>query len=403
MGEEIVDKQQLLEVFASHFGGDTPPRLARAPGRVNLIGEHTDYNDGFVLPMAIDCALWLAVRPRSDRQVILYSLNFAEMAAFSLDDIRPSAERSWNDYVRGVAWALEEQGYQLTGMEGVVAGDVPIGAGLSSSAAIEVATAQAFQLVSGFEWDGVTVALACQRAENEFVGMQCGIMDQFIVALARKDHALLIDCRSLEYELVPLPAGARIVVSDTMKSRELVGSEYNLRRQQCEEGVRLLGQRWPAIKALRDVSLEQFEQCEGQLPDVVRRRCRHIISENERVLASVAALKQGHLAHFGRLMDASHISLRDDYEVSCRELDVITDIARAIEGCLGSRMTGAGFGGCAVSLVRNETVERFKEHLEKEYEGETGLRPRVYVCTASQGAGEVAVGVWNSQAGQGVV
>ncbi len=392
MGEEMVDKQQLLEVFAIHFGGDSPPRLGRAPGRVNLIGEHTDYNDGFVLPMAIDRALWLAVRSRSDRQVVLHSLNFTETVTFSLDDIRPGAERSWNDYVRGVAWALEEQGYQLRGMEGVVAGDVPVGAGLSSSAAIEVAAAQAFQLVSGFEWDGVTIALACQRAESEFVGMQCGIMDQFIAALAQEDHALLIDCRSLEYELVPLPAGVKIVVSDTMKRRELVGSEYNLRRQQCEEGVRLLSQHVPGIKALRDVSLEQFERYEGQLPDVVRRRCRHIITENERVLTSVEALKRGALAHFGRLMDASHLSLRRDYQVSCRELDVITDIARRLEGCLGSRMTGAGFGGCAVSLVRSEAVEGFKERLEEEYYRETGLRPRVYVCTASQGAGEVAAG-----------
>ncbi len=393
MDKAIVDKQQLREAFEVHFGGGPPPRLARAPGRVNLIGEHTDYNDGFVLPMAIDRALWLAVRPRSDRQVVLHSLNFTETAAFSLDDIRPSAERSWNDYVRGVAWALEERGYQLRGMEGVIAGDVPIGAGLSSSAAIEVAAAQAFQLVSGFEWDGVTVALACQRAEGEFVGMQCGIMDQFIAALARQDHALMIDCRTLEYELVPLPAGVKIVVSDTMKSRELVGSEYNLRRQQCEEGVRLLSQHVPGIRALRDVSLEQFGQYEGLLPDVVRRRCRHIVNENERVLASVEALKQSHLAGFGRLMDASHISLRDDYEVSCRELDVITEIARALEGCLGSRMTGAGFGGCAVSLVRNEAVEGFKKRLEQEYQRETGLRSKVYVCTASQGAGEVAIGI----------
>jgi galactokinase len=387
-----VDKQQLLEAFEVHFGG-TPPRLARAPGRVNLIGEHTDYNDGFVLPMAIGRALWLAIRPRSDRQVVLHSLNFTETATFSLDDIRPSAERSWNDYVRGVAWALGEQGYQLTGMEGVIAGDVPIGAGLSSSAAIEVAAAKAFQLVSGFEWEGVTIALACQRAENEFVGMQCGIMDQFIAALAQQDHALMIDCRSLEHESVPLPAGVKIVVSNTMKSRELVGSEYNLRRQQCEEGVRLLSQHLPDIKALRDVSLDLLERYAGQWPDVVWRRCRHIVSENGRVLASVEALKRGDLAHFGRLMDASHISLRDDYEVSCRELDVITDIARTIDGCLGSRMTGAGFGGCAISLVRNEAVEGFKKHLEKEYERETGLRPKVYVCTASQGAGEVAAGV----------
>ncbi len=385
----MISVEGLIAAFGEQFGEHPPPRLVRAPGRVNLIGEHTDYNDGFVLPMAIDRAVWLVVRPRDDRQVIVSSLDFGGTTSFSLDEISHNADQLWSNYLRGVAWALQEQGYRLRGMEGVIAGDVPIGAGLSSSAATEVAAAKAFQVVSGFDWDGVTVALACQRAENEFVGMRCGIMDQFIAVLGQRGHALLIDCRSLAHELVPLPTGLRVVVADTMKRRGLVDSEYNLRRQQCEEGVERLQEHLPGIRALRDVSSADLVRYGHTLPEVVRRRCMHVVQENERVLRAVAALREGDAVAFGRLMNASHASLRDLYEVSCRELDLMVEIARSVDGCLGARMTGAGFGGCTVNLVEEGAVSRFQEIVRKAYERQTGLAPHLYVCAASEGAGEV--------------
>jgi len=386
---DIVDIERLITAFGEQFGGYPPPRLVRAPGRVNLIGEHTDYNDGFVLPMAINHAVWLAVRPRDDRQVIVHSLDFEGTASFSLDEITHDADQPWSNYLRGAAWALQEQGYRLRGMEGVIVGDVPIGAGLSSSAATEVAAAKALQVVSGFEWDEVTMALACQRAENEFVGMRCGIMDQLIAVLGQRGHALLIDCRSLAHELVPLPMGVKVVVADTMKRRGLVDSEYNLRRQQCEDGVQRLWEHLPGTRALRDVSSADLARYGHILPGVVRRRCTHVVQENERVLEAVAALQVGDAVAFGRLMDASHTSLRDLYEVSCRELDLMVEIARSVPGCLGARLTGAGFGGCTVSLVEEGAVSQFQEIVREAYQRQTGLAPQLYVCVASDGVGEV--------------
>lgn len=339
--------------------------------------------------MAINRAVWLAVRPRDDQQVVVHSLDFEATTSFSLDEITLDADQSWSNYVRGVAWALQEQGYRLRGMEGIIVGDVPIGAGLSSSAASEVATAKAFQVVSGFEWDEVTVALACQRAENEFVGMRCGIMDQLIAVLGRRGHALLIDCRSLEHELVPLPMGIKVVVADTMKRRGLLDSEYNLRRQQCEDGVQRLRKHLPGIRALRDVSSDDLAQYGHTLPEVVRRRCTHVVQENERVLEAVAALQAGDAVCFGQLMDASHTSLRYLYEVSCHELDLMVEIARSVPGCLGARLTGAGFGGCTVSLVEERAVSEFQETVRRAYQRQTGLAPQLYVCAASDGAEEM--------------
>jgi len=385
--------------------GRLPTTVIRAPGRVNLIGEHTDYNEGFVLPVAIDRAILIAAAPRHDREVRLYALNFDERTAFSLDRIERDEQRAWSNYQRGVAHVLQEQGLPLVGMDACIWGDVPIGSGLSSSAAVEVATAYAFQTLSGFELDRVEMALLCQRAENEFVGVQCGIMDQFIACLGRRDHALLLDCRSLDYEHVPLPppappkpalrppprrkaeglggtGGAAIVVCDTMVRRGLVDSEYNARRRECAEGARLLG-----VKALRDVSVEAFERQQMGLPEVVRRRCRHVIRENQRVLDSVEALRQGDLAEFGRLMNESHRSLRDDYQVSCRELDVMVEVAQRVEGVYGSRMTGAGFGGCTVSLVEAEAVGRFRDQVARDYAAATGIEPGIYVCRAEDGVG----------------
>jgi galactokinase len=365
---------------------------------VNLIGEHTDYNDGYVLPVAIDLSILMAAAPRPDRQVVLHALDFEQRTEFSLDDIQHDAQYPWSDYQRGVAFFLQERGFELLGVNAVISGDIPVGSGLSSSAAVEVAAAYTWQVLSGFPLSRVGLALLCQQAENEFVGMKCGIMDQFICTLGQRDHALLVDCRTLEHEAVKLGAGegsprssATIVVCDTMKRRGLVDSEYNARRRECEEGVRLLQKHLPRIKALRDVSPAQFERYQGDLPEVVRRRCRHIVYENERVLQSVEALRGNDLATFGRLMNDSHISLRDDYQVSCRELNVMVEAAWQVEGVYGSRLTGAGFGGCTVSLVAGEAVELFRAHVAAEYQAATGVEPQIYVCAVEDGVREVLV------------
>ncbi|MGA9347835.1 MAG: galactokinase [Anaerolineae bacterium] len=374
--------------FAEIFGGE-PAAVVRAPGRVNLIGEHTDYNDGYVLPVAIDRSVLVAAAPRDDRQVVIHALDFGESATFSLDDIEHDQAKIWSNYQRGVAYFLEERGIKLPGLNALVVGDVPIGSGLSSSAAVEVSMAYTWQVLSGFELSRVELALLCQRAENEFVGMNCGIMDQFVSALGQRHHALLIDCRSLHYQPVPLPAEAA-VIADTMKRRGLVDSEYNTRRQECEEGVRILQRYLPQVQALRDVSTDQFVEYKGQLPEKVRQRCHHIIYENERVLKGVAALQAGDLAAFGRLMNESHASLRDDYEVSCLELDIMAEAAWKVDGVYGSRMTGAGFGGCTVSLVAEGAIEDFRAQVAATYEEATGIVPQIYVCRAEDGVGEVS-------------
>jgi galactokinase len=383
-------KSDIRETFAEVFGGE-PATVVRAPGRVNLIGEHTDYNDGYVLPVAIDRSVLVAAAPRDDRQVVIYALDFGESVEFSLDDIEYDQVNTWSNYQRGVAYFLEERGIRLPGLNAVVVGDVPIGSGLSSSAAIEVSMAYTWQVLAGFRLSRVELALLCQRAENEFVGMKCGIMDQFVSALGQRDHALLIDCRSLDHQPVPLPIGAAIIVADTMKRRGLVDSEYNTRRQECEEGVRILQRYLPQAQALRDVSSDQFVEYEEQLPENVCKRCRHIIYENERVLNSVAALRAGDLNAFGRLMNESHISLRDDYEVSCAELDIMAEAAWKVDGVYGSRMTGAGFGGCTVSLVAEEAIEDFQARVAAGYEAVTSIAPQIYVCRAEHGVGEVSL------------
>jgi len=375
--------------FAEIFGGE-PGAVVRAPGRVNLIGEHTDYNDGYVLPVAIDRSVLVAAALRGDRQVVIHALDFGESTKFSLDDIRPDQAQTWSNYQRGVAYFLEERGITLPGLNAVVIGDVPIGSGLSSSAAVEVSMAYTWQVLAGFEMSRVELALLCQRAENEFVGINCGIMDQFVSALGQRDHALLIDCRSLDHQPVPLPTGVAIVVADTMKRRGLVDSEYNTRRRECEEGVRILQRYLPEAQALRDVSVAQFKAQSSKLKaQNVRRRCRHIIYENERVLKSVTALRAGDLAAFGQLVNESHISLRDDYEVSCPELDIMAEAAWRVDGVYGSRMTGAGFGGCTVSLVAEEAIEDFRSQVATAYEEATGIVPQIYVCRAEDGVSKL--------------
>jgi len=375
--------------FTEHFWRPVD-RVARAPGRVNLIGEHTDYNDGFVLPMAIERDILVAFGRRPDRQVVLHSLDFGEAASFSLDDIQKDEVHSWSNYGRGVARELIAAGVRLRGIDAVIQGNVPIGAGLSSSAAFEVVMALALLAAADAEMDRVEVALLAQRAENRFVGMQCGIMDQFVSALGQAGHALFIDCRDLSYRAVPMPAGARVVICDTMTRRGLVSSAYNERRQQTEEAVRILSEALPGIRALRDVTPEDLARHGDRLRPVIRRRAAHVVGENARVLEAMQALQAGRAEEFGRLMDASHASLRDDYEVSSKELNLMVELAHRAPGCLGARMTGAGFGGATVNLVGEEAVPAFVETVAAEYQEATGLKPEITVSKAADGAGILA-------------
>lgn len=374
---------ELRQLVTEHFQkkyGQAPAFVVRAPGRVNLIGEHTDYNDGFVMPMAIDRAVWIALRPRSDRRVELEALDFDAPLQFDLDKFEKESS-SPAEYVKGVAWSLASAGYALNGWEGVVKGDVPIGAGLSSSAALELAVARSFHATSSFEWNPAKIALLAQKAENQWVGVNSGIMDQMISASGKNGHALLIDCRSLETESLPVPDGLAVVVLDTGTRRELVTSAYNERRSQCETAAAHFG-----VTRLRDVSLAQFEAGKAGLDDVTMRRARHVISENERVQQAKAAMLAGDPARLGQLLDASHTSLRDDFEVSSAALDQIVAAAQAHAGCIGARMTGAGFGGCAVALVKEAQVADFVQQVTRQYQAQTPHTPAVYVCRATNGA-----------------
>ena len=372
----------LPEHVTSHFiqqFGRTPEILVRAPGRVNLIGEHTDYNDGFVLPMAINRAVWIALSPRPDQEILIHSLDFPQPARFSLSALHPGQE-GWVEYVKGMAWALAAR-HVLTGWEGVLASNVPVGAGLSSSAALELAIGRAFQAVSGWEWDGKETALLAQKCENQFVGVKTGIMDQMITALGRSGHAMQLDCRTLETEHVPLPGGCAVIVLDTATRRGLVGSAYDERVAQCQEAAHHFG-----VRALRDVSPETLQAQAKELAPLTLHRARHVITENARTLEAVEAMYSGNAPKLGELMDASHTSLRDDYDVSSLELNVIVESARKQQGCLGARMTGAGFGGCAVALVESSHVETFVAQTSQDYTQKTGLTPKVYVCHPANGA-----------------
>jgi len=376
----------IAQVFRDKLGR-LPAVVGRAPGRVDLMGGHTDYNDGFVFPIALEQHIAIAASPRQDRLLRVYSQNFDEWAQVSLDDLRRLDQTRWINYLSGVAHFLQEEGLELHGLDGAVWGDVPIGSGLSSSAAMEVAAAVTFQALNGFQMEPVKMALLCQKAENQFVGMNCGIMDQFISLLGRKDHALLIDCRSLEYEPVRLPAeGYKFLVCDTQVPRQLVDSEYNTRRAQCEQAVELLRQALPHIKALRDVTLEQLDEHKGLLPEVVYRRARHVVTENGRVLQAVEAMKRGDIEALGPLFTESHNSHRYDYEVTIPALDIISQTAVDVGGAHGARMTGAGFGGCAVCLCEDGAIEAYTQELTRRYREQIGHEPGVYVCQAEDGA-----------------
>jgi galactokinase len=382
------DASELGAIFRELHG--VRPRLFAAPGRVNLIGEHTDYNDGFVLPTAIDRCTVVAAAPRDDRRVVVSSLNISETLGFDLDGPVASRQGSWLAYVEGVARILEERGARLGGATLLLVSDVPEGAGLSSSAALEISSGLAMTAVSGIDVDRIALALAGQSAEHRFVGTMSGIMDQYVAALGRAGHALLIDCRSLEATPIPVVGAAyALVICDTGVKHSLASSAYNTRRSECERGVELLREVLPSIKALRDVSVEEIERYGHLLPEPIRSRCRHVVTENARTLAAAEALRAGDFDTMGRLMAESHRSLRDDYRVSCEELDLLVELAGGVEGAVGARMTGGGFGGCTVNFVRRDALDRFRERITRGYRDRTGRDATIYVAEIGEGAREL--------------
>jgi galactokinase len=378
--------EQMKAAFTALYRTE-PTIWVRAPGRVDLMGSHTDYNLGYVLTMPIDRDTWIAARPRIGRVVRVHSLNVDQGSGFSLDAIAYDETAPWANYVRGVADVLKAEGYKLTGFDGVVHSTVPLSSGLSSSAALEAATAVLFQAMGGWEIDPVQLALLCQRAENEFVGMNCGILDQYTSILGQAGCALLLDCRDLTSQPVALPDGVQVVICDTRAKRELTGTEYGERRAQCEEGTRLLAHIYPGVTALRDVTLEQFSEHDVDLPPAVARRCRFVIEENERVLRLAERLPDGDQTAICALTTTSYKGARDLYEIGSPEMAAMMESMLSAPGVIGARQTGAGFGGCMVALVEVEKVAAFEHHVRQTYETATGIEPEVYAVQAAAGAG----------------
>jgi galactokinase len=366
-----------------------PASLFQAPGRVNLIGEHTDYNDGFVLPVSIQLRTKVSARALSARKLHIRSEFYSEDIDFDLDETNGTARKHWSDYVLGVTMALAREGFNIPGADLLITSNIPPGSGLSSSAALEVAVALTLLSIGGEHADLLQIAKICQRAENEFVGTRSGIMDQFASCFGRREHAMLLDCRSLEVRYVRVPGEVTMMVCNTMVRHELASGEYNARRRQCEQGVALFSKVLHGIRTLRDLTPGQFERFPALLDPLIQRRCRHVIEENQRVLNAAGALDRGDLAAFGKLMTASHESLRLDYEVSCTELDVMCEVALAVEGVYGARMTGGGFGGCVLALVKKSAVGIFRETVPREYHRRTGIQCELYECFASDGAGPI--------------
>jgi len=371
---------------------EAPAFIVRAPGRVNLLGEHVDYNAGWVLPIAIDRAAYVAARAVESAHVTIHAPDVKDQVVFPLHqleekrDVRRQPLKNWAKYAAGVAWALQQRGLNTAPLDAVIASDVPRGAGLSSSAAVEVAYAVTWQKIGGWSLPPLELALTCQKAENAYVGVNSGIMDQFASVCGRAGHALLLDCRSLEWQAVPMPPDIAVVVADTLVRRELGSSEYNVRRAQCEAAVKALSGPLPGIQALRDVSLADFNAHAHTLPEVVAKRARYVVEECDRMRRAPALLRAGDAAGFGALMNECHVGLRDLYEVSCKELDVMVTIAQSLPGCYGARLTGAGFGGCTVNLVAAAAAEDFKRELAARYARATGKTPEIYVCQAADGA-----------------
>ena len=373
---------RLLESFGTRFGGE--PRIFRAPGRVNLIGEHTDYNDGFVLPAALDFATYVAATVRDDRRIRVASLNFNSELEFDLDQPLQASEKTWAKYVQGVGLILEREGFELRGADLLIDSDVPVGAGLSSSAALEISTAFALATLSGHEVDGMKLARIGQLAEHEFAGVRSGIMDQFVSVFGRANHALFLDCRSMEWaEISTSPA--QFLICNTKTKHELADGEYNKRRGECEAAAAFFGK-----SSLREVTLKDLHELSVGMPEIPKKRARHIVTENARVESSVAALRNGDLAGFGRLMNESHASMRDDFEISCAELDLMVELAHESGEILGARMTGGGFGGCTINLMKSGEHRDFVQYLSKAYTDETGIVPEIYTCKIADGVRELS-------------
>ena len=379
-----VQARDLAVEFAYRFG--RAPTVSRAPGRVNLIGEHTDYNDGFVMPAALEFATLTAASQRPDRRLRVYSMIMDETCEFDLDSPPPGPTGDWSDYIVGVALMLESSGRNLSGADLIVWSDVPIGAGLSSSAALEVSCAHALLTESGLPFDPIEIAQICQRAENDFVGMRCGVMDQYIACCGVAGHALLIDCRSLASRHVAIAPNLRLLIANSGVRHQHAGGEYNLRREACEEGVRLLSRYLGPIQALRDVTPQQLESKRRKLPELIYRRCRHIVTENARVLEAERALETGDFVACGRAMNASHLSMRDDFEITCPEVDMLAGLAQNVKGVYGSRMTGGGFGGCTISLIEEWAIDKTSQMLTDGYRIAMGRDVDIYVCAPSDGA-----------------
>lgn len=369
------------------FGQD--PVLFTAPGRVNIIGEHTDYADGFVMPAAIDFATLAAISPRSDNTVVIRSINFDNDVSYPVNHLPTKASHHWRDYPLGVLSALREAGVPIPAFSLTLNGDVPIGAGLSSSASIEVASMVAVLSLTRADIPMTRVAQLCQRAENQFVGASTGIMDQFIACCGAEDHALLLDCRSLEYRLAPIPSHLSLVIANSMVKHSHAGGEYNTRRSEVEEGTALLRRHRPEIRKLRDATLDDLARWGHEMRPEVLKRCRHIITENIRTVAAADALEAGDLKTLGSLMYEAHASYRDDFEASCPEADILVDLAKKEPGCIGARLTGGGFGGCTVNLVENTQAPGLSEHLREGYREATGIEADIYLCHASAGAHKI--------------
>ncbi len=378
--ESKAEAQQFAGSFGSH------PTIFSAPGRVNLIGEHTDYNDGFVMPSAIGLRTRVAIASCLERKLLIRSEGFPQSLEFDLDHLPQHATGVWYDYVLGIAVALQQAGHVLKGADFSIRSDIPIGAGLSSSAAIEVACALALISVNGGVVPLVEVAKLCQATENNFIGARVGIMDQFVSCLGKAGHALLLDCRSLEFEMIPIPDRVRMVVCNTMVKHQHASGEYNRRREECEEGVKILATWYANIHTLRDISLEQLVEHSKDLPEKIYKRCRHVVEENKRVLEGASHLRAVDLKSFGERMRESHRSLRDLYEVSCRELDIMVEAAEGLPGYYGGRMTGGGFGGSTINLVEATDAQSFADQISDRYQQATGIEPAVYICSAADGA-----------------
>jgi len=385
----VQDLNKLWKIFKEKF---TDTGLAKgafsAPGRVNLIGEHTDYNEGFVLPMAIGKKIIMLGQLRNDRLVQVFDLVYKTKIKFSLDSLTPLKKDTWANYLMGVMDEIQKAGYPLQGVNLIFISNIPKGAGLSSSAALEVVTASAMAKLNLLEIKPVEMAHLCRRAENNFVGVACGIMDQYVSCLGKKNYTLFIDCRSNDYELIPFKDhNYRIVICNSKIQRSLVNSEYNRRREECKRATDFFKHKLNReIRALRDISIDEYKKYQVQLPEVAGRRARHVISENYRVQSGVQALRMGYYSAFGQLMIESHQSLKDDYEVSCEELDLLVYLALKQEGVLGARMTGAGFGGCTINLLRREYIDTFEKTIKQGYKKITGIIPDIYVTTPAEGA-----------------